>query len=157
MNLTMTFCTFMSFSFSFFSFLLFRAAPAAYGGSQARGWIRGTVAGLYHSHSHARSEPCLWAIPQLTAILGHAVSGWTQQRPHCTQNKRPVSFSCWVDLRYPESCPGGSGAGLVINCLKLQTRSRYLWLSGGTQKEWRIWMIDHSLTALGYVQENGVG
>ena len=42
-----------------FSFLLlFRAAPVAYGSSQARGSIRAT-ADLHHSHSNARSEPCL--------------------------------------------------------------------------------------------------
>ena len=33
-----------------FVFLLFRAAPAAYGGSQPRGPIRDTAAGLHHSH-----------------------------------------------------------------------------------------------------------
>ena len=38
---------------------LFRAAPAAYIGSQARGPIGGTAAGLHHSHSNSRSEPCL--------------------------------------------------------------------------------------------------
>ena len=37
-------------------FCFFRAAPAAYGGSQARGPIRPTAAGLHHSHSHNRSE-----------------------------------------------------------------------------------------------------
>ena len=38
-------------------YLLFRATPEAYGGSQARGPIRATAAGLHHSHSNARSEP----------------------------------------------------------------------------------------------------
>ena len=38
------------------SLFLFRATPMAYGGSQARGQIRGTAAGLHHSHSNARSE-----------------------------------------------------------------------------------------------------
>ena len=38
-----------------FSFLLFRAAPGAYGGSQARGIIGATSAGLHHSHSKAGS------------------------------------------------------------------------------------------------------
>ena len=36
--------------------LLFRAAPMAYGGSQARGRIGATAAGLHHGHSHARSS-----------------------------------------------------------------------------------------------------
>ena len=43
----------------FFFFLLFRATPMACGGSQARGGIRGTAAGLYHSHSSVGFEPCL--------------------------------------------------------------------------------------------------
>ena len=47
--------------------LFFRAAPAAYGDSQARGLIRATAAGLHHSHSNARSKPCLRPTPQCTA------------------------------------------------------------------------------------------
>ena len=39
-----------------FFFLFFRATPAAYGGSQARGQIRAAATGLHHSHSHAGSE-----------------------------------------------------------------------------------------------------
>ena len=35
--------------------LLFRAVPAAYGDSQARGGIGATAAGLRHSHSNAKS------------------------------------------------------------------------------------------------------
>ena len=47
-------------------FVFFRAAPMAYGCSQARGWIGATAAGLYYSHSNARSEPCLKPTTQLT-------------------------------------------------------------------------------------------
>ena len=48
-----------SFSNLFFLFpSLFRAAPVAYGGSQARGWIRAAAAGLSHSLSNSGSEPC---------------------------------------------------------------------------------------------------
>ena len=36
--------------------LLFRAAPMAYGGSQARSQIRAPAAGLHHSHSNTRSS-----------------------------------------------------------------------------------------------------
>ena len=36
-----------------------RATPTASGGSQARGPTGATAAGLRHSHSHIRSEPCL--------------------------------------------------------------------------------------------------
>ena len=42
-----------------FLFLLFRASPAAYGTSQAKGRIRATAASLYHSHSNSGSELCL--------------------------------------------------------------------------------------------------
>ena len=47
-------------TFQFFLFLSsFRAAPTAYGGSQAKGLIRAAAASLYHSHRHAGSEPHL--------------------------------------------------------------------------------------------------
>jgi len=69
-------------SFIFFLFLIFFcllsfvvvvvvaiswAAPAAYGGSQARGWIGAVATGLHQSHSNAGSEPRLQPTPQLTA------------------------------------------------------------------------------------------
>ena len=47
----------------------FKAAPAAYGGSQARGPIRAVAAGLDHSHSNTVSKPPLQPTPQLTATL----------------------------------------------------------------------------------------
>ena len=53
--------------FIYFVFLSFRAAPDAYGGSQARGRIRAAAAGLCQRHSNARSEPRLQSTPQLTA------------------------------------------------------------------------------------------
>ena len=51
--------------FIFCLFRLFRATPAAYGGSQARDLIRAVAAGL--RHSHARSKPRLQPTPQLMA------------------------------------------------------------------------------------------
>ena len=60
---------FLFVCFCFCLFVLFRAAPAAYGGSRLRGLIGGVAAGLHHSHSHARSEPRLRPTPQLTALL----------------------------------------------------------------------------------------
>ena len=42
--------------FSLF-FCLFRAAPTAYGGSQARGQIGAVASVLHYSHSNARSKP----------------------------------------------------------------------------------------------------
>ena len=56
------------FFFYYYSLCLFRAAPAAYGGSQARGPI-GTVGSLIlrHSHNNSGSEPNLQSTPQLMA------------------------------------------------------------------------------------------
>ena len=48
--------------------LLFGAAPAAYGGSQATGQIGTVAAGLHHSLSNAGSEPYLWPTPQVMAM-----------------------------------------------------------------------------------------
>ena len=53
--------------FCFVLFLLFRAALAAHEGSQARGPIRATAAGLHHSHRNTISELHLRPVPQLTA------------------------------------------------------------------------------------------
>ena len=46
-----------------FFFFFLKAAPAAYGGSQARGRNVAAAAGLYHSHSNARSQPYLPPVP----------------------------------------------------------------------------------------------
>ena len=48
-------------------FGLFRATPEVYGGFQTRGPIGATAASLRHSHSNARSKPCLQRTPQLMA------------------------------------------------------------------------------------------
>ena len=53
--------------FRAFLFLLFRATPMAYGGSQTRGPVGATPAGPYHNHNNARSKPCLQPTPQFTA------------------------------------------------------------------------------------------
>ena len=58
------------FQFYFLFFCLFafsRAAPVAYGDSQARGPIRAVAASLRQSHSNRGSEPSLQPTPQLTA------------------------------------------------------------------------------------------
>ena len=65
LNIDASLCTL----FSFFFFCLLRAAPAAYGGSQARGRIGAVATGLRQSHSNVASEPRLRPIPQLTAML----------------------------------------------------------------------------------------
>ena len=61
--------SFLSSFFFFFFFCLFRAAPSAYGSSQARGPIGATAAGLHHSHSTARSKL------HVTYTTVHGISG----------------------------------------------------------------------------------
>ena len=51
-----------SFFLFFLSFCRFRAAPAAYEGSQARGLIGAVTAGLCQSHTNTRFEP--WAMSE---------------------------------------------------------------------------------------------
>ena len=51
----------------FLFFFLFRAAPRAYGSSQARGLIEATAASLHHYHSNMGSKLHLQSTPQLTA------------------------------------------------------------------------------------------
>ena len=62
------FIVFLQCDFFFFLFAFSRAAPEAYGGSQARGLIRVVDAGPHHSLSNTRSEPLLRPTPQLTAM-----------------------------------------------------------------------------------------
>ena len=58
----------MEISYLFICLFAFSmAAPAANGGSQARGLIGAVALSLYHSHSNVRSEPRLQPTPQLTA------------------------------------------------------------------------------------------
>ena len=47
----------------FWSYCLFRATSAAYGGSQARGPIGAVAAELHHSHSNVGSKPYLQPTP----------------------------------------------------------------------------------------------
>ena len=54
-----------------FWFYLFRAVPAAYGGSQARDQIEAVAADLHHSHSNAGSKPRLQPTTQLLAMPDH--------------------------------------------------------------------------------------
>ena len=58
---------FLSFCFVVVVVAISWAAPAAYGGSQARGLIGAVAASLCQSHSNAGSEPRLQPTPQLTA------------------------------------------------------------------------------------------
>ena len=65
------FFLFLFFLFFLFFFCLFafsRATLAACGGSQARGLIGATAAGLCQSHSNVGFELCLRPTPQLMAM-----------------------------------------------------------------------------------------
>ena len=54
--------------FFFLAFWLFKAAPVAYGGSQARGLIEAVTVGQHQSHGNARFELHLRPTPELMAI-----------------------------------------------------------------------------------------
>ena len=60
------------------SFCLFRTAPSAYGGSQERGLIGATAAGLCCSHSSTISELHLRPTPQITATPDPQPTEWGQ-------------------------------------------------------------------------------
>ena len=61
----------------------FKAAPMAYGNSQATGWIVATAANQPHGHSKAGPEPHLWPTSQLIATPGPQPTEWGQgSNPH---------------------------------------------------------------------------
>ena len=65
------FIIFYFFVCSFGLFAISWAAPAAYGGSRARGRIGAVAASLRQCHSNAGSEPRLPPPPQLMAMPDH--------------------------------------------------------------------------------------
>ena len=76
------------------TFFFYRAASAAYGGSQARGWIRAAASGLHHSHSNTGSELHLWPTPKVTAA---SLTHWA--RPGI----EPASS--WIRVRFLSTAP----------------------------------------------------
>ena len=68
-------------TFFFFFFFFFRAAPAAYGSSQARGPVGATAASLHHSYNNARSELHLPPTPQLTDPYPTSQQPWIILNP----------------------------------------------------------------------------
>ena len=72
--------------------LLFRAAPAAYASSQARGLSGAAAASLYHSHSNARS---------VTYTTAHGNAGFLA---HCSGSEiEPVSS--WILVQFVSAEP----------------------------------------------------
>ena len=92
-----------------FVFLL-RAAPSAYGGSQARCIIQVTAASLHHSHSNAGSEPHL----QPTYTTSHSDAG------SLTQQVRPgiEPTTSWFLVRFISAVPSWELQRIVIINLK---------------------------------------
>ena len=100
----------LSFWYFFFS-VLFRAAPAAYVGSQARGQIGGVAAGLCHSHSNTRSlihwarpriEPCVLMdtsrfvpVEPWGELLFFFCCCFIKKKKQCTDTKTPQITSMW--------------------------------------------------------------
>ena len=67
----MTYIYMISISVSIYLYIYFffpRAAPEAYGGSQARSLIGAVAVVLSHSHSNTGSKPFLRPTPQLMAM-----------------------------------------------------------------------------------------
>ena len=77
-------------SFFFFFFLLFRAAPTVYASFQGRSWIGAAAAGLYHSHSNARSA-------NYTIAHGNARSHWVRS------GTKPTSS--WILVIFVSTAP----------------------------------------------------
>ena len=73
-------------------FCLFRARPVPHRSSQARGPIWATAAGLYHSHSNARSEPCLQPASQLMATPYPQPTEWCQESNLQSHGSQSDSF-----------------------------------------------------------------
>ena len=80
-------------------FFFFRAAPAAYGNSQARRQIRVAAAGLHHSHSYAGSELHSYSVPPCNArSLTHEWGQGSSLHPH----RHYVGFlTCWATTGIP--------------------------------------------------------
>ena len=87
-------------------FYLFRAAPVAYGGSQASGQIGAVNSGLHHGHSNAGSEPGLGPTPQLIAT----------RDPKPTERGQGLNLhlhGCWSDS-FSLSHVGNSNPGKTL-------------------------------------------
>ena len=108
-------------------FCLFRAAPTAHGGSQARHPIRATAAGLQHSHSHAGSEPhethtthssrqC-WILNLLSEARDQTCFLMDTGRIylHCNTTASPATFSFDSAFCHKKSF---SWSSLVAQCVK---------------------------------------
>ena len=100
-------------------FGFFRAAPVAYGGSQARDRIRAIAASLHHSHSNEGSEPHLRPTPRSWQC--QILSPWSEARDRThvlmdasrvqkplSQDRNSRNSTFWSGpllLSHDENCP----------------------------------------------------
>ena len=87
-------------TFFVFLFLLLRATPLTYGGSQTRGLIGAAAAGLHHNHSHTRSEPRLWPTPQLRTMLDPEPLSKARDQTCVLMDAGQMGF-CWAMMGTP--------------------------------------------------------
>ena len=118
------------FSSQSFSNYIFRAAPMAYGRSQARGWIGAIAAGLCHSHSLTRSEQRLqpqqhWILNALNGARDHTrVLMDTSQVCYCcaTMGTPPnyiFLFSSPIETDVSKTSSKGNSLSIPKSCLPL--------------------------------------
>ena len=106
-------------SFLFFSFLLFRAAPMAYGSSQARGPIGAAAAGLHHSHSNSNPS-CIWDLHH-SSLHHWILNPLSRARdPTCVL----------LDTRRVCYCPATAGIPKRVNLRSSHHKKFLSWLSG---------------------------
>ena len=126
------FCLLYFLGLYFSSF--FRAAPAAHGGSQARGRIRAIAASLYHNPSNVRSKPCLRPPPQLTAMTDPWPTKQGQGSNLRSMDACQILF-LWAMIGTPvlsslEFCSGQVGLGqscVVEGPLRLWSGGEVVW------------------------------
>ena len=120
------------------SFLrLFRAAPAAYGGSQARGQIRATAAGLRHSHSNARSK-----VLTVTCTTAHGNAG------SLNPLSKDMDWACifMVTSCVPNLLSHNGNSSLLLLWVSFFPFSRHLGC-------FLVFGINHSVCPMGFLQE----
>ena len=109
--------------FLFVCFLSFRATPAAYGGSQARGWIWAVAASLHQSHSNVVSE-----LSSMTYTTAHSNTGSVT---HWARPGIEPATSWWVELFLMSAVTLGSRGSKYL----LVFISLWLWASTNSSSE----------------------
>ena len=119
---------------------LFRAAPAAYGVSRARGQIGAVAVCLHHSHSNAGSEPHVQITLQFAAPVTHAaVCSNTGSLTHW-RSLRIKLASSWIFCRVLNPL-SHNGISLFYICLRAFGVSMTVHFS--TTFSLRYWSFSH--------------